>query len=571
MRRQQLTRNDAAPAARAVSFETFTINRTGVTRKDTLNGRAYTVVPMVMLAEGVHAGSNGPLYYPDEELSKTPAVWNHKPIVLPDHPVDNSGNGVSACQPHIIERHGVGLILNTKYTKKRGQRGKLKAEAWIEDERLSAVDERLLEAIEAGKTLELSTGVFTDNEEAPGEFGGKAYDAIARNYRPDHLAILLDKKGAFSVKDGAGFLRLNSGVVPRSHLTTNRKSKLSFNAITQQLNTALRERHQAAGDRPSVSLWVEDVYDEHVVFWRDSKLYRNDYTVAANTVELADATEEREVVRVTEYRDAESGLFVGNAGDPANPTEVVMTKTQKVDFLVKNAGWTEADRKFLTSANDKQLDVLVANAKKKDGGKPVQGDGDESTPPEIEDDEAEGTELGKSGKGKTADGDTTGPTKSPPSPQPSVEQEEEEAQRKAEAKKKTNNAAIRQAISEMTPDEFLQCLPGPVRNSVSHGMQLAQQQRASMIETIITNGGDIYTKEELAKMSTDQLAKISALARNARPVEEAVEDQWARFTGSPVRYDGAVGAAPVGNTAEPEPYEAPTINWEEEYANRKKR
>ena len=64
-------------------------------RYDEMEGREYVVCPMVMLTEGVHRGSNGPLYYPKGELSKTPAVWNYKPVVV-YHPTMN-GKPISAC------------------------------------------------------------------------------------------------------------------------------------------------------------------------------------------------------------------------------------------------------------------------------------------------------------------------------------------------------------------------------------------------------------------------------------------------------------------------------------------
>ena len=57
--------------------------------------------------------------------------------------------------------------------------------------------------------MEVSTGLFTENVQANGVFGGKAYHAIATNYRPDHLAILPDQIGACSIEDGAGLLRVN--------------------------------------------------------------------------------------------------------------------------------------------------------------------------------------------------------------------------------------------------------------------------------------------------------------------------------------------------------------------------
>ena len=51
-------------------------------RHDRMEGREYLVAPMAMITEGVHNGSQGPLYYPWDELSKFPQVWNMKPVVV---------------------------------------------------------------------------------------------------------------------------------------------------------------------------------------------------------------------------------------------------------------------------------------------------------------------------------------------------------------------------------------------------------------------------------------------------------------------------------------------------------
>ncbi|GAG82219.1 unnamed protein product, partial [marine sediment metagenome] len=66
----------------------ITANFTGITRYDTMEGREYLVAPMIMIVEGVLNGSEGAGLYPADELSKTPQVWNHKPVVV-YHPQEN--------------------------------------------------------------------------------------------------------------------------------------------------------------------------------------------------------------------------------------------------------------------------------------------------------------------------------------------------------------------------------------------------------------------------------------------------------------------------------------------------
>ncbi len=209
----------------AETFENITMNLSPLVRHETLEGREYYVVPVVMLTEGVHNGSEGPLLYPGEEIGKTPGVWDHKPIVV-YHPPKGS-----ACEPAVLNSRKVGMLLNTKYAKgnaKKKTLGKLTSEAWLEKSRLPLVDERLIGNLESGEVMEVSTGLYTDNEGPEGEWNGEMYQAIARNYRPDHLALLPDQVGACSIADGAGLLRNQEGLVFAT-TPAGREAQVSYN------------------------------------------------------------------------------------------------------------------------------------------------------------------------------------------------------------------------------------------------------------------------------------------------------------------------------------------------------
>ena len=214
-----------------MSLQTVTFNMSSAVRTDYMEGKEFLVAPMVMIREGVHSGSNGNLYYPRNELSKTPEVWNYKPVVV-YHPTMN-GAGVSACDPDVITSRKVGVIMNTKFDK---ETGKLRAEAWLEKDRINKVDSRISESLDKGEIMELSTGLFTDNELVEGEFEGKRYKYIARNYRPDHLALLPDKIGACSVADGAGLLQLNES--QRGTLVASLTEKLGEPVAVQEVVTS---------------------------------------------------------------------------------------------------------------------------------------------------------------------------------------------------------------------------------------------------------------------------------------------------------------------------------------------
>lgn len=174
----------------------------GRTRYATLNGRKYLVAPITLIVPGVLAGSKGPLYYPPEEVSRDPSIWNGVPLVL-NHPRIN-GRFVSANTDGVFSRWGLGVVRNAHIC----PQGKLRAEGWFDVEKTRQVDVRVLDALMGNRPIEVSTGLFTENEAAPAgaNYQGRPYAWIARNYKADHLAILPDQVGACSLSDGCGVL-----------------------------------------------------------------------------------------------------------------------------------------------------------------------------------------------------------------------------------------------------------------------------------------------------------------------------------------------------------------------------
>lgn len=181
-------------------------------------GRDYLVVPVTMLVPGVLNGSKGPLYYPPEEVSRNVDAWNGMPLTL-DHPVDNeSGGNVSARDPGVLEKYGIGHVYRVRIDRNNG--GKLKGEAWFDEKRVIEFDQILLQnnrptilnRLLRGLPIELSTGLFTRNTPVRNGIApnGRKYVAVARDYKPDHLAILPDSTGACSLKDGCGVHIANS-------------------------------------------------------------------------------------------------------------------------------------------------------------------------------------------------------------------------------------------------------------------------------------------------------------------------------------------------------------------------
>jgi len=375
---------------KAYELLTFSV-APNLVRHDRLDEREYLVVPMVMMVEGVHNGSGGPLYYPEEELSLLPQVWNSKPVVV-YHPEQN-GQSVSACSPEILNSYGVGVIMNTKWDAK-GKR--LLAEAWLEKTKTEKVDNRILEAVEKGEMMEVSTGLFMELEQAEGEWNGEAYTGIARNHRPDHLAILPDKVGACSIADGAGLLRnqlKNTKGDKEQDTILNQllnklasiKNEASHSNIRHQISTQLSEYLNLADDG-KYDVWVEDVYSNFFVYEHGNSFYRLSYKMDGENLTLEGTPQE--VVRVTEYRTKE-GSFVGNEQESheTQKTNTDMDKNKIVNELISGPVFNEDQKDWLLEQDVEILNGLkgqsdvVANSLKE------AAEAQETTPPATNVDE----------------------------------------------------------------------------------------------------------------------------------------------------------------------------------------
>jgi len=150
-----------------------------------------------MIVPGVLTGNRGSLLYSQHDIRKSVTAWNGIPIVV-DHPkVDD--RYVSARKPEILDRYGVGFVFNVSSVN-----GNLDGEAWIDIEKLRAVNPALANRTERGDKIEVSTGLGTENQPERGSYRGKEYTHRATNFAPDHLALLPTAKGACSLDDGCG-------------------------------------------------------------------------------------------------------------------------------------------------------------------------------------------------------------------------------------------------------------------------------------------------------------------------------------------------------------------------------
>lgn len=478
-----------------------TTNIKPIIRNDQMEGKDWIVAPTQMITEGVHNGSDGPIFYPADELAKMPAVWNYKPVVV-YHPEVN-GMQVSACSPDQISARKVGVLMNTKWddgTKKLG------TESWLDPARIEAVDNRVAAAIENNEMMEVSTGVYMNLERTEGEWNGESYIGIARDLQPDHLALLPDQKGACSIEDGAGFLRLNSegndsniqitdgdmeavwiskekgiqvlmssGDEAKIHSYLFNKNKwdkekaktwLAKHSNVSNINTLVmnelshdttRSLLMSALREDKDNAWIEDVFDSHFIYESEGKFYKQNYSVDSNQVNFDGLP--KLVEKQVNYKEV--AVLAANKKNNSNLKGTIMDKTKMVDALIANekTSWTDEHRETLLAMEED----IISNMHK------------------------DMTELTK----------------------PPVENKKEE---KKEEKKVDNQVQNQEPPKPKTMDEYINDAPPEIRESLRMSVNTMNAEKMRLVNVITSNESNTFTEEFLKTKSIDELKGLAAIA-----------------------------------------------------------
>ena len=361
-------------------------NLSNLVREEKYNGQDYLVAPVVLITEGVTKG----VLYPAEELKKFPASWNGSPLPI-NHPKVN-GKPVSANNLRILKENNVGQLFDVKFEEANDtHKARLTGEAWINKTLAETQSPRLLELLENESNIDVSTGLWTDDENTPGKFNGKDYTAIARNHRPDHLALLPDGVGACSWDDGAGLVRNSSEKLPIKErlkaIFTEAKeealdelaaNELSHSDIRAGLRSALEGSIRLA---PEQFLWIEEVFDRFFIYSFDdgngTKLFRSDYSVGSDDALTVDS-ERTEVTRTVEFVPTPT---VNSAPSTKQKPEGKPKMKELVDGLIANSAtqYAEDDREWMMKLNEAQLNRMLP-ATVEGGDEPTGNQAAPSTP-----------------------------------------------------------------------------------------------------------------------------------------------------------------------------------------------
>lgn len=422
-------------------------------KNKTLDGKSHLVVPVVMMVEGVHAGSRGAIFHPISELGKFPASWNGIPVVI--HHPQQDGNFISANSPEVPY---VGRVYNTTV-----DGDKLKAEVYIDEQKITAISPTALAYIRQGKQLEVSVGVFTDEDSTEGEWNGEAYIARAINHRPDHLALLPGDTGACSWNDGCG-IRANK-------LVTNQKQNESSmeqivkptleELITNGVGSALQLNETSLSERigkvqsklysldsENEMYYLEEVYSEYFIFnKRNSEggtMYKQAYSFdAAGNVEFVG--EPVKVKKEVSYIN----INLNKEVDMAEKSKKTPCCLAKVEQLIANkaTSFTAEDTAWLLEQDEETLDKLF----------PVT------------------TEL--------------------------------QANEAPQVNKEQALQVLRDSLK--TSEDFINILPKEMQDQMKSGLALHKSRRNDLVTHITANSNNAFSAEELNVMDTGMLEKIA--------------------------------------------------------------
>lgn len=462
-------------------METITRNQSPRVREATLHGRKYLVAPLTLIVPGVLNGSQGPLFYPEDEIGRNPDAWNGVPIVV-RHPQDSGGKHRSGRDPDVINVQGIGYVYRAR------SNGKLRAEGWFDVDRTEQVDRRVLENLRAGRPVELSTGLFTDNEPAENgaSYKGKGYTHVARNYRPDHLAILPDQEGACSVRDGCG-VNVNAKKVCAPKLTKERryfvrdylKSVEAGKPLTVNPFVSERQRRYLWQNEPEIAkAWA---HGRHTSKKRKRASRAKDKQVTSNQGR-------RDMTKIRRLKPE--------------------VKASIIDDLINNCsdcGWTEEDRETLNAIPDQKL-MTMDECRKAMMAKNEELEASEKKVKELE------TVVANAKK--------------------AVEPEKEE-------KKVTANEKI-----PLTNEEVLAALTPEMKEDLAFARAEKARQKNILVTKLTANVEDEAQRAALAKRleakPLDELSDLLAL------VPAKAEDQ---VSGGVPDYSGAAAGAPTINKA----------------------
>lgn len=457
------------------------IQMSQLVRNSVFNGEEHFVIPAVIIVEGV---MNGVLYR-NAELKKAPQAWNGVPV-MNGHPVDSKGEFVSANSPEVTEQ-SIGQLFNTKLVN-----NKLKTEIWINIEKTKEIAPQIISKLEDNQVLELSTGLLLEPIKENGIFEGVAFNEIATEMIPDHLALLPDDTGACGVEDGCGFPRVNQKCDCKKPCACDVVFNLEHASIGHEELFFKLDDLIRASVKLNDNEWIHivEVFDKFVIYEVTSndearKMFKINYVIDADGV-VSLSGDAIEVIKQITFKKIESTATntktavnkPGNEGNKQGGPN--MDREAKVNALITDGGWSEESREALTGMSDEifdRVDHLTSNQKTE------------------EDDESKGgneTTETNTQKQKPAEGKKTVAN----SQEANEEEEEEEESQPV-------------TIADWLEDSDV---PSEVKEVINESLSIRDRDRGILVTNLMKNTRNTFTEDQLKVKSTEELKAIAKLA-----------------------------------------------------------
>lgn len=319
----------------------------GKFRHERVNGRDHLITMMVaIVGDSVMNG----MLYPDEEVSASFEQLNQLPAPNGHPKVD--GHPISAFHPLAINANNIGAFI--AHPVKEGKH--VINELWVDTEIAAQSDDgkELVHRIENGRQVGVSTGLRMQRFIGDGEVDGKAYDSVARNFKFDHVAVLLNEAPA-----GAETYLLNddgSLTTDEDTYVINQKSTLLGQSVLSKLGD---------GDVSENLNQPEKVAMDPKPSKKDAPADDNVTNKDAITVESAiEFLEAKGMVVNSKAEDDDAKFFAENKGKIA---DLLANEKSRLDTLrteiVANSDLTEED---VANMGEAMLIRLVGSFKTND-------------------------------------------------------------------------------------------------------------------------------------------------------------------------------------------------------------
>lgn len=363
---------------------------------------------------------------------------------------------------------------------------KLKNETWFDEKRLKKLDEPTLAKIENGEQVEVSTGVIVDVDNKKGIWNSKKFLASAFNIVGDHLAILPKGVGACSVKDGAG-LHQNQAVQIDKIMKFLIKNGVSHPFMINLNEMSHRQIDSALGMVIRAKL---------------------------------EATGNRWDGWIEEIFDnyaifyADGGLFKISYKEKDGKVELTSEPSpvkRSVSYApIKNELVSNSDKGDTEMADKKKAIVegLIANGRFTEDDRETLLNWDEETLTKLQG------------------------LKAPSKPAPAATQVQ------------SNNTQ-----KKISYNEFLDMLDPEARGVIEEGVQMRNERKANLVETIMNADGNQFSKEWLELQPKEALEGMASLI----PQKRQTHNSGPSILQRPATFQGAAGSAPVTNGAAKQP------------------